>query len=184
MINPMFINDIDEMETEVSEENKERFKINDLSSLSWAMRKLSAIEAKKTEVNNLINEEKERIEQYRTKEMKSFQNSEDFFNALITDYAERKRLEDPKFKQKTPYGSIGFRKQPDKWNYDEEVLIQHLEENGLNKYVRIKKEPVKTEIKKAFVIGVGGYVFDSNGDEINGIIVEQLPDKLDIKVGE
>jgi phage host-nuclease inhibitor protein Gam len=184
MLNPLYMNDIDEMENEVSEENRERFKIHDLSSLTWAMRKLSAIEAKKADVNLLVNNEKERLEQYRTKELESLQGSEDFFHSLIQEYADQKKEKDPKFKQKTPYGSIGYRKQPAKWNYDDSALIEYLEQNEFAELVRIKKEPVKTEIKKLFKVDEGGYVYDTNGQEVHGIIVEYLPDTLTVKVGE
>jgi phage host-nuclease inhibitor protein Gam len=184
MLNPLYMNDIEEMETEVSEENRERFKIHDLSSLTWAMRKLSAIEAKKADVNLLVNSEKERLEQYRTKELESLQGSENFFHSLIQEYADQEKAKDPKFKQKTPYGSISFRKSQPKWNYDEPALIEYLEQNELSEYIRIKKEPVKTEIKKLFKVDKGGYVYDTNGQEVNGILVEYLPDQLAVKVGE
>jgi phage host-nuclease inhibitor protein Gam len=184
MINPLYMNDIEEMETEVSEENRERFKIHDLSSLTWAMRKLSAIEAKKADVNLLVNNEKERLEQYRTKELENLQGSENFFHSLIHDYAERMRAEDPKFKQSTPYGKISYRKQTAKWNYDDSALIEYLEQNEFADLIRIKKEPVKTEIKKLFKVDKGGYVYDTNGQEVHGILVEHLPDQLTVKVGE
>lgn len=180
MINALYMNDLNEMPTE---EERQRFRIEDLSSLNWAMRKLTAIEAKKAEVNNLANDEIERIEHYRKSELDKLADSEDFFKSLIQDYASRKRAEDPKYKsEKTPYGSIGFRKQQPKWIYDDQALVEFLEANDRDDLIRVKKEPVKTEIKKIFRVDKG-FAIDEHGQIVEGIRVEEQPDTLDIKVG-
>lgn len=180
MINALYMNDLNEMPTE---EERQRFRIEDLSSLNWAMRKLTAIEAKKAEVNTLANDEIERIEHYRKSELEKLADSEDFFKTLIQDYASRKRSEDPKYKsEKTPYGSISFRKQQPKWIYDDQALVDFLEENDHHELIRVKKEPVKTEIKKLFKVD-NGLVVDEHGQIVEGIRVEEQPDTLDIKVG-
>jgi phage host-nuclease inhibitor protein Gam len=183
MINPLLLNDLEEMETEATEENRERFKINDLSSLTWAMRKLSALRTKQDEVHQIANQEVERIESYRNKEVVKLIEHEVFFNSLIADYAERMRIEDPKFKQKTPYGGISFRKSPAKWNYEEKFLLEHLENNNLNDFIRTKKEPDKVMIKDCFQV-TKGKVYDTNGELVIGITVTESPDKLVVKVGE
>jgi phage host-nuclease inhibitor protein Gam len=183
MINPLYMNDIEEMETEVSEENRERFKIHDLSSLTWAMRKLSAIEAKKAEIDLVANNEIERIESYRDKEISKLQGSKEFFHSLIQEYADQEKAKDPKFKQKTPYGGISFRKSPAKWNYDEKFLLEHLENNSLNDFIRTKKEPDKVMIKDCFQV-TKGKVYDTNGELVVGITVTESPYKLVVKVGE
>lgn len=175
-INPLQMNDLENMEQD------QKFTITDLSSLTWALRKLAAIEAKKAEVNAVSDAEIERIEAYRKKEIDVLQGSEHFFKSLITEYAIKKREEDPKFRnEKTPYGSIGFRKQQPKWNYDDEALLTFLEENN-PALIRVKKEPVKTEIKKLFQVSDDGRVFDGNGQEVTGIKVEFLPETIDVKV--
>lgn len=182
MINPLHLEELDEL-PEQTEESRQRFQITDIASLNWALRKLSAIKAKKDEVNKLADAEIERIENYRKRELDALQGSEDFFNSLIADYAIRRRNEDPKFKsEKTPYGSIRFRKQQPKWHYDDEKLLEHLKANDLKEFIRVKEEPNKAEIKKKFVVLDDGKVVDTNGQEIEAIKVEFQPDALDVKV--
>lgn len=180
-MNPLYMNEFEELEN-FGEEAKQRFQVTDLASLNWAMRKLTAIESKKREIRAMIDGEKERLEMFFEKETSGLTDSENFFKSLVSEYAARKRVEDPKFKsEKTPYGKIGFRKVADKWLYDEELLVTYLEQNGLDTLVRTKKEPVKTEIKKLFQVNNDGRVFDENGQEVAGITVEPQPEVLDIK---
>lgn len=182
MINPLYMNDLEEM-NEITEEAKQRFQIVDLASLSWALRKLRAIEAKRKDINGLVDAEIERLEDFRKRELQGLQNSEDFFRGLIGEFAQRQRDEDPSFKSiKTPYGTIGFRKQQPKWHYDDDALVSFLEKNDHADLIRIKKEPAKSEIKKLFKANEDGRVFDENGQEVVGIKVEFLPETLDVKV--
>jgi len=181
MLNALQLNEITEIE-EMSEENKQRFEVKDIHSLSWVLRKLAVLEAKKVEVNRIAEIELERIEHFRKKELESIQDNENFFRGLISEYAIRKRYEDPKFKIKTPYGSVGFKKQQPKWNYDDKALIAYLNENELYDFVRVKQEPNKVEIKKQFNCTEDGRVYDPNGVEVQGIKVESKPDELVIKL--
>lgn len=182
MLNPIFAQ---ELETVLIEKERQQFKITDLASLTWAMRKLKAIEQKKEEVNAVADQEIEHIEQYRKSELNKLAGSEEFFKSLIHEYAIRKRTEDPMFKsQKTPYGSIGFRKQQPKWHYDDNKIISYLKQNGLDGFLRIKEELDKKEIKNTFRVAEDGRVIDPNGQVVEGIKIEFLPEKLDVKVGE
>jgi U3 small nucleolar RNA-associated protein 14 len=182
MLNPLYMDELQEM-PEVTEESRSKFQITDLSSLNWVLRKMTAIEAKRTEVNQLADNELERIEEYRKREIEGLERSADFFKSLITEYAIRKRDMEPKFKsEKTPYGSIAFRKQQPKWIYDDETLVSFLEQNERTDLVRIKKEPEKAEIKKRFQVNEDGRVFDENGQQVTGIKVEFPSEELMIKL--
>lgn len=182
-MNPLYMTELETIEN--TEEAKQRYQVKDLASLNWAMRKLTAIEAKKREIRNMIEDEMERLKLFLEKETSGLTDSENFFKGLISEYAIRKRDEDPQFKtEKTPYGKVTFRKVPDKWLYDEELLIAYLEQNEYTNLIRTKKEPVKTEIKKMFQPNNDGRVFDENGQEVAGITVEQVADELSIKVDE
>lgn len=186
MIGPIQKMDLEQTLKEmIDEQRRKEYKITDLSSLTWAMRKLSAIEAKKAEVNQVADQEIAHIESYRKSELEKLADSEAFFNSLINDYANEQRATDPKYKsEKTPYGSIGFVKQQPKWKYQDEALVEFLEKNNYSDLVRVKKEPVKTEIKKMFTVNDDGRVYDENGQEVEGITVEFLPEQLRVKVGE
>src|SRR5690606_9677828 len=103
------------------------------------------------------------------------------FQSLIGEYALKRREEEPNFKsEKTPYGRITWTKRQPKWNYDDEKVITFLEMNMRDDLIRVKKEPVKTEIKKLFQVNEDGRVFDENGQEVPGISVEFIPDELKV----
>jgi|SRR5690625_667599 len=179
MLNALQISELEEIE----QEQTQRFKVTDVNSLNWALRKMAAIDAKIKEVNGLADAEIERIENYRKQELSSLQQSQDFFQGLIGEYALKRREEDPKFKsEKTPYGRITWTKKQPKWIYSDDEIIAYLEENKRNDLLRIKKEPVKTEIKKLFRVNDDGRVFDEDGQEVPGISVETIPDELKVKV--
>lgn len=187
ILNPLYANELEMMEDlhQMDESVKERFRIVDLNSLNWALRKMIAIDVKKRELNESIDNEIQRLEGFRKQEVGKLQDSEDFFRSLISEYALHKRDTDPDFKSlKTPYGTIGYRKQQPKWNYNDATLINYLKAAGLVDLVRTKEEPVKTEIKKLFKVHDDGRVFDENGQAVDGIIVEYVPETLDIKLSE
>lgn len=130
------------------EQAKEKFKITNLESASWAFRKLKAINANIAETKKLADIERKRIKEWEDKAVKDYERSISFFEYLLKDYFEKMRAEDPKFKLSTPYGKVMSRKQQDKWIYDEDVIVASLKKNGLDKFIRIKEEPNKTDLKK------------------------------------
>ena len=161
---------------------KERFKIENLEAANWAFRKLAAIEKKRKEINDLANKEIERIKAWQEQEERGLDSSKEFFEGLLTEYFAREREKDPKFKISTPYGKVSARKQQPQWNYDEDKLVKWLKENNQD-LIRIKYEPDKNEIKKTYKI-VGTNVVTGDGEIVEGITVEERPEKITIKVVE
>lgn len=147
-MNTLFELELEEaLETIESEETKERFKIENLDSANWAFRKLAALERKEKEITQLADAEKNRIETWEKEEKAQIQSSKDFFNFLLEEYYRKQRELDPKFKLSTPYGKVTSRKQQAKWNYDDEVILESLKDNKLDKFIRIKEEVNKSDLK-------------------------------------
>lgn len=167
------------------EQIKERFKIENKEQLNWALRKLAALNEKETEVDELADKELYRIKSWHEKEIGSINSSKSFFESLISAYAINRRETDPKFKSvKTPYGKIGFKKQQPEYVYNDEDLLPFLEDVGYSDLFKIKKEPIKTEIKKQFKLHDNSLIDPETGEIIPGITINYREDKLDIKVGE
>ena len=180
--------ELEELETMFTEENedqlKERFKIKDLSSLNWALRKLSALEKSHAEESELATIEIARIRAWFDKQDQSFQQSKNFLEGLIGEYAKEQRVIDPKWKsKKTPYGVVGFRKQQPKWNYgDEDKLVDFMEENGLDDLVKIEKKHIKADLKKLLIVKDGIAVNPRTGEVIPQITVDEQEPLLSIKL--
>jgi hypothetical protein len=186
------INWLDEIEVEEltpifrTEENeeqlKERFKITDLSTLNWALRKLLTLDKKRAEEVELADAEIERIRTWSNKQGEAYEYSKQFLEGLVEEYAREQRANDPKWKgNKTPYGKVGFRKQT-KWDYgDEKLLVDYLEKN-FNFLVKVEKTPMKAEIKKDFTNVNGQAVNKLTGEILPGIIISEIDSIVTIKL--
>src|SRR5690625_2691722 len=191
MMNQLQTIELEELETldfndeEQIVEVKERFKIDNLDSLNWAFRKLSALEAKKREINQLALAEMERIQAWEEAELKSIQGSHDFFQSLITEYHFNELEKDPKKKTiATPYGKAKSRlskETPDKASEDK--LLEHVKSAGMDEFI---KESVKWgDLKKTLqIVEVDGnkVVVDENGQMVKGAVVKPESVKFSVEV--
>ncbi|WP_134682532.1 host-nuclease inhibitor Gam family protein [Brevibacillus migulae] len=190
MVNPIMVHELEEIEDllfEQSEEQaKQRFEIKDLPSLNWTVRKLAALEAKRDEVKQLADLERERIARYEQNQLAGIEQSENFFKGLIEAYLHKRREEDPKFKKEiTPYGEVAFVKQQPEFIYNDEELIKWLEGHEHYDQVKVEKKVAnKSELKKLFTRNNDGRFYDENGEQVTGMIALDRPDKITIKLNK
>ena len=168
---------------ETEEQRKERFKITDLSSLNWALRKLSVLEKNHTEEFELSVIEIARIRAWFEKQDKAYQGSKQFFEGLIEQYANTQIAEDPKWKgNKTPYGKVNFHKQKDQWEYDEDPLVAYLKQEKKTALLKVKLEPIKELIKDYYTLNNGRLINENTGEVVPGVVVYEREAKLSIKL--
>jgi|SRR5690625_1217331 len=159
------------------------FVVDDENKANWALRKIKQMNDQIADNNALAQAEIDKIERWQNEVNEQAQSSIDYFQSLLAEYAIKKREEDPKFKSlKLPNGRIGFRKSQDKWVYDNDKLIESLEKAELKDFIRVKKEPSKKDIKKAFEVVDGKVVNPDTGEVIEGITVENQADKFNVAV--
>jgi len=177
--------ELDDLSSVIKSEDSaiERFHITDLSSLNWTLRKLSSLDKKRAEEVTLANAELERINVWFARQDITYQASKNFLEGLIREYAGQQRVIDPKWKQKTPYGVVSFRKQQPKWDYgDEEALVDYMESNGLENMVQIKKTPMKSELKKVLGVNTGFAINMLTGEVMPEITVSEQSEVVTIKL--
>lgn len=162
-------------------EQKERFKVEDLQSADWCLRKIRAGEQKKKEMQEFANAEIERIQMWLKNETAKIDDSQEFFKGLLSEYLYEQRKVDPKFKISTPNGTVSTRKKQPKWAYDEAKLLEFLKQNGKYQYIRIKEEINKAELKKN-VKAVNGKVVTEEGEIVEGITVTEQGEELVVRV--
>lgn len=169
------MNQLQETELETIEQN-ESFKIDSIDSLNWAFRKLAAYQAQKQEIQNLAQNERDRINYWEKGELKSIDDSMSYFQSKIQEYHSQILTEDDKKKTlSTPYGKSkakSSKAQPEK--QDEEKLITFVEENEL-KFIKIEKKLQWGELKKTLKVAEKDgqqIVIDENGQEVPGVIVK------------
>lgn len=145
--------ELEELENN-SVEEKPAFEINSLDSLNWAFRKISALNAQKTEIESLAAAEKQRIAEWEQKETSSIKDSISFFEAAIQKYHFAELAADPKKKTiTTPYGkskSTTSKEQPEKLN--EAAVLEHLKANELQQFVQVKETLKWADLKKSVSI--------------------------------
>lgn len=163
------------------EEIQESFKVTDLNSANWCMRKMRANEKKLAEYKELAKAEIERINAWLKKEAEKIDNSNSFFQVKLEEYFLEQRANDPKFKLSTPYGKMSTRKQHPKWYYDEDKLLSYLKESNKAEFIRTKEEIDKAKLKKSVSVKEGRAVTE-DGEIIECITIEEQPDKITIKL--
>lgn len=151
------------------EEVREAFAINDLQGATWAFRKLRAIEEKQRELTSIAIEEKNRIDEWLSKESKSLDDDKAYFEGLLSAYYIEERAKDKKFKLTTPYGKVTSKK-TEKYIYeDEQATMDYCNMNELD-VIRIKEELDKSAFKKICKGGVN----QETGEVVPGVRVETV----------
>lgn len=167
------------------EQVNEGFQIDNDQTANWALRKIKQHQQQIKNNNELAQAEIEKIESWNQQENDKAQQSIDYFQGLLAQYAIKKREEDPKFKsQKLPHGNIGFRKKPAKWNYQDDVLLETLKKNQLTDFIKIKEQLDKSSIKKAFQVSDGKVINPDTGEVIEGVTVEEQGEDFQVKVSD
>lgn len=163
------LEDMEEITVENQEEQKERFKIEDLHQANWAFRKLAALNQKEKEIDQLARAEKSRIEDWEKREKESLKHSSNFFNYLLEEFYREQRTIDPKYKLTTPYGKVTSRKQQPQYTYNDDLIIESLKEKGLKRLVdeKVVVTVNKNDLKKEIEVL-------ENVVSLNGEIVEDV----------
>lgn len=166
--------ELEEMDSVESEFNK--FEINDIDSLNWAFRKLSALKSKEKETKQLADKERIRITSWEQSELSHVRSSIEFFETMAAQYHMKQLAEDPKSKTiSTPYGKVKSttsKAQPDKYN--EEQLLEFVKNNELP-FVETVEKLKWGELKKSLqVVELNGQqvVVDVSGQFVPGAIVK------------
>jgi len=169
----------------------DHFIIDNDPKANWALRKIRHLKQKKKENQEFADEEIEAIQkeidevnQWLESENESLDNDIEYMEGMLRGYAEKLKADDPELKtHKLPFGQLQFRKQRDKWKYDNDKLLEFAEKNLVDT-IKIKKQVDKRKLKKKIkVVGSKAVVADT-GEVIEGIEVIQRGEKFKIKVKE
>ncbi|CAJ1227083.1 hypothetical protein LZY01_23730 [Levilactobacillus zymae] len=168
-------NDLDQVE-----DTKPSFKITDLSSATWAMRKYRALVAADNDVKGVAQEQINSIEEWRDKKLELNKESRGFFENLLGDYLAELRRDDPKARIETPFGTVSTRKKAAGVTWSDSTVVQSLKQQGLDDLIRVKEEPDKTAIKKRFHF-VGGRYVNDDGQLLAGATEREATVSLVVK---
>ncbi|CEG23161.1 Bacteriophage Mu Gam like protein [Planococcus massiliensis] len=175
---------IEEIERAKEEAERASFQIDNLETLGWAFRKLSALQAKEQEIKEYEKAEIFRIKSWAAKETNKLDDDIQFFQSHIERYHFRKLQEDPKAKTlSTPYGkSKSTTSKPSPQSVDDTALLEHIKSNGFTDYLKVEESVKWGDFKKRIQITEtddGFAAFDENGEKIPGVIVK--PENISFK---
>jgi hypothetical protein len=169
--------DLEEMEVE----EKEKFVVNDDSKADWCLEKLKEISLEIERKEKLAQERKDQIQAWLVKEKEKLVKSKEWFEGMVTSYFMDLKEKDSKLKTLSlPFGKIQARKQQPKWNYDDKVLIQFVKDSKLDA-LRVKEEVDKDKLKKLVKV-VDGRGITEAGEIVEGVTIEEQPDKITVSV--
>lgn len=182
----MLANKLEQLEEQLQDESveltheqvSERYKIDNLSSLDWAFRKLAANNAELSEKEAFAKAELEKITSWINAERAKTEHANGFFEHLVTEYHASVLAEDHKKKSlSTPNGKIQSttRKpaivKPEKDSLPQ--LVEYAEQNEFADFVEVKKELKWTEFKKELTLTDDLKVVDSNGQVVPYIPISE-----------
>lgn len=169
-----------EQESDINESD-ESYKIQNEEEANEVLRRIKYFNSEIEKVNKISDSEIERytklINEYREKKLLEFNNRLTHYELLLQDYA-KETLKGKKSKSiSLPFGKIGFKKQQDTFNYDEDALLEYLRNNSSDFIKVTTKESIeKAKLKKAGVVENGHLYLD--GRLVDGVTVTKNEDKF------
>lgn len=179
MMNPLIKDDLEDTSTE-----KKTFKVDDIRSATWAMRKLKASADQDKEFKQVAQDQIDSINAWLKRKLDANATSREYLENLLTDYLFEQREKDPKFRIDTPYGMVSTRKSAAGVNWSDKKVLESLEKQGMDDFIRVKKEPDKTKIKKSFKFTANGKYVNDDGQIIEGATPKEATTKVTFHFNE
>lgn len=171
------------LDIDYQEEDNELIK--NQAQANYFCKVVAELREEKNKKNELIDQEIQRIknhyEQFRLKQNNEIDKKIEFLERCLKSFA-IKELEGSKKKSiKLPYGTLSFKKQQDKYEYSEELIMDWLKNNNYTKYINTKTiESVDKKALKKESHVCNGYLFIDN-NKVDGVTVTKQDDKFEIK---
>ena len=153
------------------EEKRERFRIEDDGSATWAMRKLAEIATVQKETEFLLKSEQERLKHWFETVMKPLRDKATFFESILGDYAVRERFAKDRKTITLPHGKISTRPAIAKWDIDNDTLMAFLKSSDYKELIKVKEEISLSALTRAFSVTADGKVLTPEGELVQGITI-------------
>ena len=157
-----------------NKEEKQPFKITDLSSADWCFKNLKRLKEKQKEINDYVNLEKTKIENYHINEINKIKSDKEYFEGLLRAYVEEQEENDPKFKLSTVNGMASFGKLQQKINYDDSVMLDFCKQNKLDNFINVTTtEKLNKKEFNSYLSIVDGKVVTEDGEVLENVLIEE-----------
>lgn len=155
---------------EIIDENVDNnIQVTDEEIATSIMKRLKYINMLKEQNKVIAKGEIDKINLWKDEANKDLNEKVKYYEEVLLQFYQKQLEVNPKYKLNTPYGKVSKRNNK-KWIYDEEKIIEFLEENMYMSMIVIEKGIKKLDIKKAFPNGID----ECTGEVIEGIqIIEE-----------
>lgn len=166
-------------------EESDREIIQNPQQANYFCKVVNELREERAKTEELINQELERVqreyEAYKTKEFNRIDGQIQYFSGLLESYATKELQNSKKRSIKLPHGTLSIKKQQDKYDYDEEAIIECLKKNKQDKFIKVQTvETVnKKDLKKEGFSHNGKLYLDNI--EVKGVVITAQPDKFEVK---
>ena len=174
---------IEEEEIQELELDQDELIIKDTRQAEYFLKKVKELQREKEEIEQTaqfaIEEYQKKVEKWKKQKLSPIENTIEYFSNLLDSFARYKLEGSSKKSLKLIEGTIGYRSQAPKYNYeDEKALVEFLEKNAPD-FLRYKKEPDKSQLKKQAEVVDGKLYIDDK--LVEGITVEERGDAFYVK---
>jgi len=173
--------------SEIKENNKmENFIIDNDSKAEWALKKIKKEQEEYTRLKKLIDEASEELKEKEEQIKKNFENKTSYLTSKLAEYFDSIPLEAKKnTKTQQTYklltGTLIKKKETIKLIPDKEELIEWLESNSKNEFIKTKKEVDWENLKKCAIVKNNNIIDTETGLIIKGIKIINYPEEFKLK---
>ena len=166
-------------------EKSDREMIQNPQQANYFCKVINELREERAKTEELINQELERVqreyEAYKTKEFNRIDGQIQYFSGLLELYATKELQNSKQRSIKLPHGTLSIKKQQDKYDYDEDTIIECLKKNKQDKFIKVQTvETVnKKDLKKEGFSHNGKLYLDNI--EVKGVVITAQPDKFEVK---
>lgn len=182
----MLAAEIEELKVKLAGDTEEdgTLLVKNKSDADFYLRQINKLKQQKEEINEFVDQEIERqlrlYQEYREDRMRPLDSQIAFYENALKTFAMNEYAETNKKTIKLPNGTLAIKKQQPKYVYNDEQVLEFLQENDYKDYIRTKAEVNKKDLKKnAIVNNNNELVID--GKVVPGVVVIPQEDKFEVK---
>jgi len=155
-------------QADADREDRERFKIEDDSQATWAMRKAAAARARLDEIKAIAESEIDRIQHWAEQESRSPVRDLDYFEGILIEYARKQRAEGRKTVS-TPYGAIKSRSGQTRFTFSDKAQFVEWAKANRPDWLVVKEEPSLSALRDSSLTAAAD---PDSGEVIPGLEVD------------
>lgn len=168
---------------EQPEDDQKGFFIDDDATADWALRKIAEEKAELERITAIANQQIEEL-QLKIKHLEEVaERKTSFLKGCLAQYFQTVPHKSTKTQEtyKLLSGSLVFKLPKQNMVKDDEQLVEHLRQNGLEEYIKTEEKPVWSEYKKNLAIVDGKVVDTTTGEIVKVVSIEEVPGTFEVK---